>query len=166
MLPDSGVTDVQMIVNCLAFVGNRFVLLQKPRRGWWVLPGGKVEATEVWPEAAARELTEETGLTASGLELVGLHRLWREAREDAPRDQVIVQFHAAQTEGQLLTQSKEGRLATFGLDEWQDLPMNPADKIMVEHAVLRVVRRQTGIYIGKFRFAAEDKLLDWQVSLH
>ncbi len=34
-----------------------------PQRGFWVIPGGKIHAFERIADAAAREISEETGLT-------------------------------------------------------------------------------------------------------
>lgn len=66
------------IIRCVgAIVGDsagRLLLIQRandPGRGKWSLPGGRVEPGESDPEAVARELLEETGLTVHVGELVG-----------------------------------------------------------------------------------------------
>ena len=47
---------------------GRLLLVQRahpPSRGRWTVPGGRVESGETLPEATAREVAEETGLTVS-----------------------------------------------------------------------------------------------------
>lgn len=43
---------------------GKVLLGYRPRRNWWELPGGKVKEEEDPSRAAARELKEETGLSA------------------------------------------------------------------------------------------------------
>lgn len=48
-------------VYCVAFVGERFVMVFNPERNGWEMPGGKVEEDESFEEAAIREVREECG---------------------------------------------------------------------------------------------------------
>lgn len=46
---------------CVAFDGDRFLMVYHPRRKGWEMPGGKLEPGETAEEAAKRECLEESG---------------------------------------------------------------------------------------------------------
>lgn len=152
-----------MIVNCLAIVDGQIVMLQKPRRGWWVLPGGKVDVAETWPEAAAREMQEETGLTVGGLELFGVHRLRITGDDGHIKERTIAQFSAREIAGDLLSHCKEGILDRVSLDKWDQRPMDLGDKIMIQHSLERLRRKDHRVDYGMFIYDANHGLLDWSM---
>ncbi|WP_142289537.1 NUDIX domain-containing protein, partial [Gottfriedia luciferensis] len=51
---------MQRVTHCVLLNENNILLLQKPRRNWWVAPGGKMEPGENIREAVVREYREET----------------------------------------------------------------------------------------------------------
>lgn len=165
---------MQIIVNCVVLLRGKLVMLQKPRRGWWVAPGGKVEPTELWPDAAAREMSEEAGLTVGGLELRGVyrHRI-EETRADASSDgeevsykeRLIAQFSASEVEGELLSYCKEGKLDLIGLDEWEQIPMDEGDRMMIRHSLQTMETGDKRVNFGIFTYTSEHKLVNWSMSL-
>lgn len=63
-------------VSALIVRGGRVLLLRRgrePRRGWWDLPGGFLEADEHPADGAMREAREETGLTVVINHLLGVY---------------------------------------------------------------------------------------------
>ncbi|MBO0750539.1 MAG: NUDIX hydrolase [Bradyrhizobiaceae bacterium] len=66
-----------LAVDCVVFdAAGRLLLIRRknpPFRGRYALPGGYVNYGESAEQAAARELKEETGLTATRLSLVGVY---------------------------------------------------------------------------------------------
>ena len=61
--------------NLLAVQNGQVLLLQKPRRGWYVAPGGKMESGESIYEAAIREFQEETNVTPQNVHLKGVYTM-------------------------------------------------------------------------------------------
>ncbi len=53
---------MQRVTNCVLIRDNEVLLLQKPRRNWWVAPGGKMERGETVRDSVVREYREETGI--------------------------------------------------------------------------------------------------------
>lgn len=66
---------------------------KEPFRGWWDIPGGFCEATELPEEAAVREVREETGVH---VEITGLVGMWmdRYDGDGEPQDTLNVYFLA------------------------------------------------------------------------
>lgn len=73
--------------SAVLFNGDRVLLVERangPAAGRWSLPGGHVEPGESAEAAARREVCEETGLVAGGLEMFGVHDVHVPADGAAP----------------------------------------------------------------------------------
>ena len=66
-------------VSACIWRGDKVLMIQraKPPVGIWAFPGGHLEPGEALQNAAARELMEETGMTAEFTGLVGLYDVIR-----------------------------------------------------------------------------------------
>ncbi|MEW8986904.1 MAG: NUDIX domain-containing protein, partial [Bacillus sp. (in: firmicutes)] len=63
---------MQRVTNCVLLKENKVLLLQKPRRGWWVAPGGKMEPGESVKDSCIREYREETGIYLKNPNIKGI----------------------------------------------------------------------------------------------
>ena len=102
-----------------AWVEGKAMLLlvqrrQEPFQGSWALPGGFVEIDEDLPEAAARELAEETGLKDVPLEQ--LHTFGKPGRDPRGRTITVVYFGIARQDRQQVKAADDAAQA-----QWFDI---------------------------------------------
>ena len=101
----------------------RLLLIERkhePFRGRWALPGGFVEMDEDLPDAAARELAEETGLTDVSLEQ--LRTFGKPGRDPRGRAITVVYFGIAGKDGQQARAADDAaRVQWFDIDRLPEM---------------------------------------------
>ncbi|MBS3127683.1 NUDIX domain-containing protein [Candidatus Woesearchaeota archaeon] len=117
--------------------GNDILLLQRakdPYKGYWTMPGGKIELGESIPESAERECYEETGIKATFEKVCGI-------ANEIITEQGKVKYHYLLFVCQLKTSTRtfkegdEGKLQWFSINKLPRLP--PSDKEMVQEYLLK-----------------------------
>ncbi|MDQ0206700.1 8-oxo-dGTP diphosphatase [Alkalicoccobacillus murimartini] len=145
---------MQRVTNCAVIKDDKILLLQKPSRGWWVAPGGKMESGETIKESATRECREETGLSVIDPELNGVYTIVIEENGQTVSEWMLFTFKAVDYSGTLLSQSPEGTLKWWKCNEVAGLPMAEGDQAFIEH-----VLNGKGIMFGTFYYTPDYQLL-------
>ena len=145
---------MQRIANLLAIKDGKVLLLQKPRRGWYVAPGGKMESGESVYNAAIREFNEETNLTPHNVHLKGVYTMVIKNGETIVDEWMLFTFVAHNVEGTSFTETREGSLAWHPLEDLQTLPMALGDRTNLLFAA-----NETGIQYGTFEYTENFELL-------
>ena len=97
-----------------------------PYKDHWSLPGGSQKPGEPLEACAVRELREETGLVADGLELVSTRdRMDRNPDGSLAYHYVIITFLATDVSGEAQAQSDAADIGWFTRSEMSDLNMTP-----------------------------------------
>ncbi|MGD8563639.1 MAG: NUDIX domain-containing protein [Desulfarculaceae bacterium] len=102
--------DPKVAVAVVVESDSGVVLIKRAQKdlahGRWILPGGHVDRGEVVPEAAVREVSEETGLRIKLKRLLGVYSY--------PGNPVVLIVYLAQSNGGSLRPGKEAlEIATF-----------------------------------------------------
>lgn len=107
----------------------------KPPKGMWAFPGGHVEPGERLEEAAARELMEETGMTASFSGLLGLYDvIRRDGQGQVSLHYVIACYYGIAGPGEPVAASDAAALAWAFPEELRRFNLAPNIADAVEKA--------------------------------
>lgn len=155
---------MQRIANLLVVKDGQVLLLKKPRRGWYVAPGGKMDSGESIYEAAIREFIEETGAEPVKPHLKGVYTMViKDDKDKIIKDEwMLYTFIAYDLVGTVFETTVEGELEWHPIESLQTLPMAEGDRTNLLFAV-----SQQGMQYGTFYYTEQFSLLkeDIQNSL-
>ncbi|WP_292053141.1 MULTISPECIES: NUDIX hydrolase [unclassified Brevundimonas] len=108
-------------VGVVCLKGDQVLLIrrgQPPRVGEWSLPGGRIEPGERTIDAALRELSEETGVTAR---IGGLLDVVDGIFSEAARHYVLIDYWAEWLSGDVVAGDDAADARFFDLDQALDM---------------------------------------------
>ena len=151
---------MQRIANLLVIQEGKVLLLKKPRRGWYVAPGGKMEAGESIYESAVREFTEETNAVPAGTHLKGIYTMMIEENGQIVDEWMLFTFAANGLIGTPFVETTEGVLEWHPVESLADLPMAEGDRTNLQFAV-----SQSGMQYGTFHYTPEFQLIKETIQM-
>lgn len=145
---------MQRVTNCIVIKEGHILLLKKPKRGWYAMPGGKMEQGETIKDSVIREYWEETGLTLDHPKLAGVFTFSIYDNDILKNEWMMFTFVTDTFHGKMLEKSDEGELEWVPIEKIQTLPMAKGDQKIFEH-----VLSSNGILYGAFTYTEEYDLL-------
>jgi 8-oxo-dGTP diphosphatase len=145
---------VQRIANLIVLKNNQVLLLKKPRRNWYVAPGGKMEQGESIYLAAIREFEEETNTHPHNPHLKGIYTMIIQEQDQVVDEWMLYTFVSYDLEGTPFETTKEGVLEWHPIESLSHLPMAEGDRTNLQFAV-----SQQGIQYGTFVYTPDFELL-------
>ncbi|RXJ01739.1 8-oxo-dGTP diphosphatase [Anaerobacillus alkaliphilus] len=150
---------MQRVTNCVVKIDQKVLLLQKPSRGWWVAPGGKMESGESIKEAVTREFREETGLDIHAPEIKGVFTIVIKDKETILDEWMMFTFRSTKVTGDILDESPEGHLEWQEIENVKKLPMAPGDVFIFEHILY-----SDDVIYGTFYYTKDFELLSYELD--
>lgn len=126
---------MQRVTNCIVIQNEHALLLKKPSRGWYAIPGGKMEQGESIKEAVVREYYEETALQLQNPELAGVFTFSIYKAETVIQEWMMFTFVCHQFKGELTAFCEEGELEWIPLKQIKQLPMAEGDRNIFAHVL-------------------------------
>jgi len=153
------VNKLQRVTNCLLLKDNKVLLLQKPRRGWWVAPGGKMEPGESVRDSCIREYREETGIYLRNPNIKGIFTFIIKDGDTIISEWMMFTFFSTNSDGINLDESEEGKLCWHDLDNIKNLPMAEGDYHILDY----MVHGNSMIY-GTFTYTPDFELISYRLD--
>lgn len=150
---------MQRVTNCVLQRDGKVLLLQKPRRNWWVAPGGKMEQGESIRDSVIREYREETGLYLKNPSLKGVFTFTIKEGDSIFSEWMMFTFHAIDYAGENVEQSEEGLVRWHDIHDISNLEMAPGD-----HHIIDYIIRGNGIIYGTFTYTKDFELLSYRLD--
>lgn len=150
---------MQRVTNCVLHHEDQVLLLQKPRRGWWVAPGGKMESGESVKDSVVREYREETGIYILNPQLKGVFTFIIKEGDQIVQEWMMFTFMAESFTGKNVTESEEGILKWHEVKDVPHLPMAPGDS-----HILDFMLKGKGLLHGTFTYTPDFELIAYRLD--
>ncbi|QDP41238.1 NUDIX hydrolase [Radiobacillus deserti] len=145
--------------NGILLKDKHILMIKKPRRGWYAMPGGKMELGESVKEAVTREFQEETGLLLEEPQLSGVYTYIIQNDEEIEMEWMMFAFSAKDYTKDLVSESEEGELEWIPISDVLDKPMAEGDRLIIKHAIER-----DEIMYGTFYYTPDYSLLSYRLD--
>ncbi|MDM5321549.1 8-oxo-dGTP diphosphatase [Bacillus pumilus] len=150
---------MQRVTNCVLHHEDQVLLLQKPRRGWWVAPGGKMESGESVKDSVVREFREETGIYILNPQLKGVFTFIIKEGDQIVQEWMMFTFMSDSFTGKNVTESEEGILKWHDVKDVPHLPMAPGDS-----HILDFMLKGKGLLHGTFTYTPDFELIAYRLD--
>ncbi len=152
-------TKLQRVTNCVLQKDNQVLLLQKPSRGWWVAPGGKMEPGESVRDSCIREFREETGIYLRNPMIKGIFTFIMKEGDRVVSEWMMFTFFATEADGLNLDESEEGKIHWHSSENIKSLPMAAGD-----YHILDYMLHGKGIIYGTFTYTPNFELISYRLD--
>ncbi|GGK01322.1 putative Nudix hydrolase YvcI [Lentibacillus kapialis] len=150
---------MQRITNCILLKEDHVLLLKKPRRGWYAIPGGKMEQGETIKESAVREYREETELELNDPVLGGIFTFLIYNGQTLVQEWMMFTFLCRSYTGSLTNYCREGELEWITHDAIHTLPMAEGDRKIFEHVLV-----SDKMLYGSFSYTEDHDLIKYRLD--
>lgn len=119
------------VVHSLLVQNDQILLLFKPSRQKWFLPGGKAELGEHIIQTGVREFYEETGLQLKHAKVGAITTVV--VKEGLERKEwMLYTIKGTDSVGELIKENREGSLKWHSIQDIDELPMFEGDRFIIK----------------------------------